>query len=267
MKPERIEFFDNVSLRFTPPTDLNDPFECKPIVKYKNPGKYIDLYIKGRLKIIPDLLMEQNPNLSRSEARKIARSGAKKIKQDFMRNKEANLALGRKDIMRNINKRIGILSLTEDPFNTSMWAHYAADGSGYAIEFDKSNRFFRRLPSDARDCGEITPVKYTDQPVEIEIEPDQSKIPYDLLFTKKKYWSNEREHRIIRELSKADQIDFESNIHLYRVPHEAVSAIIIGYVATDDLKNKIQQATQTWPNANDVKIKRVTIGASGLEYA
>ena len=77
----------------------------------------------------------------------------------------------------------------------------------------------------------------------------------------------EREHRIIRELSKADQIDFERNIHLYRIPHEAVSAIIIGYAATDDLKNKIQQATQTWPNANDVKIKRITIGASGLEYA
>lgn len=127
--------------------DLNDPFECKPIVKYKNPGKYIDLYIKGRLKIIPDLLMEQNTNLSRSEARKIAKSAAKKIKQDFMRNIEANLALGLEDIMRNINKRIGILSLTED------------------------------------------------------------------------------------------------------------------------LKNRIQQATQTWPNANDVKIKRITIGASGLEYA
>ena len=267
MPPERIEFFDNVSLRFTPPMDLNDPFECKPIVKYKNPGKYIDLYIKGRLKIIPDLLMEQNPNLSRSEARKIAKSAAKKIKQDVMRNIEANLALGLKDIMRNINKRIGRLSLTEDPFNTSMWAHYAADGSGYAIEFDKSNRFFRRLPSDVRGCGKIKPVKYTDKPIKIEIEPDQLKIPYELLFTKKKDWSNEREHRIIRELSQADQIDFERNIHLYRVPHEAVSAIIIGYAATDDLKNKIQQATQTWPNANDIKIKRITIGASGLEYA
>ena len=267
MAPERIEFLDNVSLRFTPPMDLNDPFECKPIVKYKNPGKYIDLYIKGRLKIIPDLLMEQNPNLSRSEARKIAKCSAKKIKQDFMRNIEANLALGREDIMRNINKQIGILSLTEDPFNTSMWAHYATDGSGYAIEFDESNRFFHRLPSDARDCGEITPVKYTDQPIEIEIEPDQSKIPYELLFTKKKYWSNEREHRIIRELYKADQIDFERNIHLYKVPFEAVSAIIIGYAATDDLINEIQQAIQSWPNANDVKIKRITIGTSGLEYA
>ena len=84
---------------------------------------------------------------------------------------------------------------------------------------------------------------------------------------KKKDWSYEREHRIIRELSKADQI--EENIHLYRIPHEAVSAIIIGYAATDDLISKIKQATQSWPNANDVKIKRVTISANGnsLEYA
>lgn len=146
-----------------------------------------------------------------------------------------------------------------------MWTHYAADGSGYAIEFDESNRFFHRLPSDARDCGEITPVKYTDQPIEIEIEPDQLKIPYELLFTKKKYWSNEREHRIIRELSKADQI--EKNIHLYKVPHKAVSAIIIGYAATDDLENKIQQSIRSWPNANNIEIKRVTIGANGLECA
>ena len=247
--------------------DLNDPFECIPIVNYKDPGKYIDLYIKGRLKIIPGLLMEQNPNLSRSEARKIAKAAAKEIKREFMRNIEADCARSREGIVRNMNKQIGILSLTEDPLNILMWAHYAANGSGYAIGLDESNRFFSRLPKDARDCGKITPVKYTDQPVEIEIEPDQSKIPYDLLFTKKKCWYYEKEHRIIRELSKADQIDFERNIHLYRVPHEAVSAIIIGYAATDDLKNKIQQATQTWPNANDVKIKRVIIGASGLEYA
>lgn len=267
MAPERIEFLDNVSLRFTPPMDLNDPFECKPIVKYKNPGKYIDLYIKGRLKIISDLLMEQDPNLVRAEAVKRAKSAAKKIKQDFMRNIEANLALGREGIMRNINKQIGILSLTEDPFNTSMWTHYATDGSGYAIEFDESNWFFHRLPSDARDFGEITPVKYTDQPIEIEIEPDQLKIPYELLFTKEKYWSNEREHRIIRELYKADQIDFERNIHLYKVPYEAISAIIIGYAATDDLENKIQQSIRSWPNANNIEIKRVTIGANGLECA
>ena len=63
----------------------------------------------------------------------------------------------------------------------------------------------------------------------------------------------------------ADQI--KGNIHLYKVPFEAVSAIIIGYTATDDLINEIQQAIQSWPNANDVKIKRVTIGANGLEYA
>ena len=247
--------------------DLNDPLECRPIVKYKNSAKYIDQYIKGRLKIIPDLLMKQDPNLVRPKVRKIAKSDAKKIKREFMRNIEAELALGLEGIMRNMNKYIGILSLTEDPLNSSMWVHYAANGSGYAIELDESNRFFSRLPNDARDCGKITPVKYTDKPIKVEIEPDQLKIPYDLLFTKKKYWSNEREHRIIRELSKADQI--EGNIHLYRIPHEAVSAIIIGYAATGDLINKIKQATQSWPNANDVKIKKVTIGANGnsLEYA
>ena len=63
----------------------------------------------------------------------------------------------------------------------------------------------------------------------------------------------------------ADQI--KGNIHLYKVPYEAISAIVIGYAVTDDLSNKIKQATQSWPNANDVKIKRVTIGTSGLEYA
>ena len=86
MTPEKIEFFDNVSLRFTPPMDLNDPFECRPILKYKNSVRYIDQYIKERLKITPDLLMKQHPNLSRSEARKIAKSAAKEMKRDFMRN-------------------------------------------------------------------------------------------------------------------------------------------------------------------------------------
>ena len=99
-----------------------------------------------------------------------------------MRNIEANLALSLEGIMRNMNKHIGILSLTEAPFNPSMWAHYAENGSGYAIEFDESNRFFSRLPNDAQDCGKIAPVKYTDKPIKIEIEPDQLKIPYDIFF-------------------------------------------------------------------------------------
>ena len=206
MKPERIEFFENASLRFTPPMDLNDPFECRPIVKFKDPEDYINQVIKRNLKNAPKLLMKRHPNLTYPEAVKAVKIAKKKMKQDFMQNIETELTHELEILMRNINKHIGILSLTEDPFNTSMWAHYASSGSGYAIELDESNQFFHRLPSDAQYCGEITPVKYTDQLIKIEFESTPSKINPDLLFTKKKYWSYEREHRIIQELSKADRV-------------------------------------------------------------
>ena len=245
--------------------DLNDPFECRPMVKFKDPEDYINQVIKRNLKNAPRLLMKRHPNLTYDEAVKAVKSAKKNMKQDFMQNIETELTHELEILMRNINKHIGILSLTEDPFNTLMWAHYASNGSGYAIEFDESNQFFHRRHNDAQDCGEITPVEYTNQPIKIEFEPSPPKINPDLLFTKKKYWSYEKEYRIVRELSKANQI--KGDIHLYRVPHEAVSAVIIGYAATDDLIDKIQQAIQSWPNANNIKIKRITIGANGLEYA
>ena len=263
MAPERIEFLDNVSLRFTPPMDLNDPLECRPAVDFKDPDDYIAQVIKRNLNVTPKLLMKRHSLLTRSQAVKAIKSAAKNMKRDFMQNIEKERIHEREIIMKQINNFIGVLSLTEDPFNILMWVHYASNGSGYAIEFDESNQFFHQLPSDARDCGEITPVKYTDQPVKIEFEPSRLEISHSLLFTKKKCWSYEKEHRIIRELSKADQI--KGKIHLYRVPYEAISAIILGYAATDDLLNKIKQAYQSW--SNDVEIRKLTIDSTGtLRY-
>lgn len=265
MAPERIEFLDNVSLRFTPPMDLNDPLECRPNVKFKNPDDYIEQIIKRNLEKTPSILMKKYPHLTHAEAVKVAKFVEKETRQEFTQNIETEPELEHSIIMENINKFIGILSLTGDPFNKSMWDRYASNGSGYTIEFDESNPFFYRRSNDRLGCGEIKPVTYTDQLIEVELESSGFNIPYDLLFTKKKCWSYEKEYRMIRELSMADQI--KGNIHLYKVPYEAVSAIIIGYAATDDLINKIQQSIRSWPNANNIKIKRVTIGANGLEYA
>ncbi|MEJ8827109.1 DUF2971 domain-containing protein [Variovorax humicola] len=41
------------------------------------------------------------------------------------------------------NRNVGVLSLTEDPINELMWAHYANSHSGFAVGLDMSNEFFQ----------------------------------------------------------------------------------------------------------------------------
>lgn len=47
-----------------------------------------------------------------------------------------------KTIHDGLGKKIGILSLTENPSNLLMWAHYANSNQGFVIAFDSSHEFF-----------------------------------------------------------------------------------------------------------------------------
>ncbi len=56
----------------------------------------------------------------------------------------------------------GILSLSETHNNALMWAHYCQNHSGYVIEFDAENVFFKQSEKNVYSVDLVSKVNYSD---------------------------------------------------------------------------------------------------------
>jgi hypothetical protein len=118
---------------------------------------------------------------------------------------------------------IGILSLTADPLNAAMWAHYAADHAGFVIHF--SGRAL--LGGLLRGCrqwelGWAWPIIYSDR--------QHSASTLDiaaLAYEKASEWAYEKEWRVVRFLQEATKI-LDQNIHLFRIEASTMRGVVLG---------------------------------------
>lgn len=110
----------------------------------------------------------------------------------------------------NARETIGLCSLSERPDNEHMWKEYAANDSGYCIEYDFGNDYqlsFMTLPvvySDIRNNNIVDVLIHMLLPEYIKavshnrISPDRSSY-LRLFLTKEERWSIEEEWRVIGE--------------------------------------------------------------------
>lgn len=165
-------------------------------------------------------------------------------------------------VMRVANRNVGILSLTDDPFNELMWAHYAGNHKGFVIGLDSESTFFRPKPGEPRMCGELMNVLYTDTTPVVYVEPGKLDIPKELFFVKTTKWAYEREWRMIKYLPMADEIleNDGKEIHLFEVPVDAVKELYIGTDATDarEIEDLVRKSA---PNVS-IKLVRVQRGGT-----
>lgn len=137
----------------------------------------------------------------------------------------------------------GILCLSEDKRNLLMWAHYAHMHSGFAIEFDTENEFFRMQhdvfgnpigsnPSATgvwRHEGVLLKVNYSDTRPEIVLSEMGS--GFDTLLTSKStHWAYEKEYRMMRKLH--GHYGDDNRLCLFNLPGGAISKIILGVNAS-----------------------------------
>jgi len=135
---------------------------------------------------------------------------------------------------------IGVFSLSATWNNGPMWAHYAANHTGFAIGFDSTNQFFNRRRSEHDEFYHLRQVLYTPPP------PPRSFSDLGeaatLFLTKHPDWSYEREWRMLPPLADAALTAgaAEDPIHLFTFPTAALSSVILGARASQDLRQKIQ---------------------------
>jgi hypothetical protein len=127
-----------------------------------------------------------------------------------------------------LNRRFGVLSLTEDCMNPDMWKKYSNALNGFCIGFD--GRVM--LEEIAGGGGQVTYVE--ELPV---IKPFIDPLIQNQLqaFNKEKKWAFEKEYRS----HKTWPVDADHATRNMRVPNEAFIELIIGEHVFDDTRQEL----------------------------
>jgi hypothetical protein len=124
---------------------------------------------------------------------------------------------------RERRNSFGVVSLSEDPLQLLMWAHYGEEHRGAAVEIELTHPAL--LPrSDGRDqYSDIRKVDYTQAKISGLPWPDTI---VKVLSTKSTDWSYEREWRLVRTLNLTRKA--EDGVHVVDFDMSAIRTVYLG---------------------------------------
>ena len=165
-------------------------------------------------------------------------------------------------LLEELNKTIGILSLTNSLTNQEMWLKYGQHGQGIAIAFDSTHDFFVKnnikkviydnhkrasitfyeniiringipIPNEYENADEVTKYYFKN------LDPDD--LFTRLFLTKNNRWKDEIELRIIFDLIDSDKDVINGNdlIALKYIPFESFTELVLGWAISQELTNEI----------------------------
>jgi hypothetical protein len=272
MIDERVDVLAGKRIRFSPVSALNDPFEFAPYydahaspeqalktvsdnrnyvaVKgltkiYKSRPDFqkvytLDDFIKTAIEKHPDILLELMANTTPQALEEV----------------NANMPDARKRRIELLNKNLGILCLTEEAANLLMWAHYTRDHTGFVIEFDGDHPYFadaRRVPTGIGCLGKVDYT--TKRPYSYYLADIEAK---ELYFVKSSEWKYEQEWRMLNLLSTADHVPIPG-VHLFDIPPQAISAIILGCRSSEKLACEVSKILKESPELSHVELRKAEL--------
>ena len=226
MPLERFESLRSGLIRFTPAGAFNDPFEM-PAFKAAEAEAVRQAGLAGLTKQTQDIMQGLT-------AGQIPRAAfilpiSYWLGQPAAPSPRQANPLPSEDAierLRRIDETFGILSLSGTADNLLLWAHYASEHRGLAVQIDIEDQTF--APSrDDRRFQLAGPVRYAPRRPLI---PETDEILFEHFFVKSQEWAYEQEFRIVRKLSSsvATIAGTPYPIHLFPVPPSAIRRVIFG---------------------------------------
>lgn len=170
---------------------LNDPFDGKRPYRFDNSGVDKKTYKKE---------LKKNNCF---EFNRLTKKEIDEMYRKFKSGKDWKSML--KYHTEFVNSTYGVMSLSESPTITPMWAHYGNNHSGIAIGF---NLF--ELQEIIK--GTIGRIIYTEEPIKIPFGNTEDVNRYlDLFFTKSPEWNYEQEIRILKSYFSNKKIKLNRN--------------------------------------------------------
>lgn len=222
-------------IRFSQPNSFNDPFEALPIWSLDGiTNDIIDRFFVGNTphqRSLPFDKARKFRAIKRALVKRMARENPDRLKRILTDG--AN---------RVASFDTGVLSLSASFEAGPMWAHYSNNHEGLCIGFDTSHRFFEHRMDNL-----VFRVEYVRKRPVVAISKLADATIGDAIYEKKdERWKYEEEYRIVRGSASAtccvgnDKRGYP--IHLFQVPAECVTQIIVGLRAT----NSVKAAASNW---------------------
>lgn len=281
----RTDVLRDLSLRFTQPSALNDPFELTPMFEQVMSEEKFGDTLEQSKGLIEDALCEQYKKLPAELRSRVSLENLISIVQanpSLVDHALSNVAPTFRSVIaafapqakamlaEAIQSKVGILSLSESADHPLLWAHYADSHKGLAIEFDVQHEYFDRRRSDKDELYHLRQVKYAERSsmgrTLFDLDGD------DLLATKNLSWSHEREWRMLAPLDAAEssrEINGEA-VYLFSVPALAITGVVLGARVADKVVDEVAELlrlehfrhTQLYRAALDMNRQIVTINKS-----
>lgn len=248
-------------IRFSPPQVFNDPFELKP-------------NIAGFTSIdgLANLSGEKNHQILESEYQGLPSFFKAVLPYDQfvaltekMLWPESGVQAGTQILAPYVRKALedrleaiaGLLCLTENHENLTMWAHYGESHQGMIVGFDASHPYFQNADGSAGAPYYLKPVIYCGSRPKLAWAGLKSE---DIFLVKGEDWKCEKEWRMFAQLDKAnsiEQIELEP-VHLFRYPRESVTKVIMGCRATPETIDQVKTAMASIPNLSRAELFKAT---------
>ncbi|WP_177409238.1 DUF2971 domain-containing protein [Pseudomonas sp. Irchel s3h9] len=231
LHPDRIDVLEACKICFASPLNLNDPFELKPPIRLYETEETmwatLDL-------LLPKMVEETFAGLPPAARALITKEQIESRARSQMLSKNGGIVSILRDLTpalhsrfkEEMEKKVGILCLTETPDDLLMWAHYACSHEGFVIEFDTESAFFNQRRSQKDDFRHLKPVQYST--VRPPLTFDNGNIT--AMLTKSEHWSYEREWRMMVDLSDStNTLSFHGKTyHLFEFPPSCITSVILG---------------------------------------
>lgn len=220
LNPHRADVIENLSIRFSQPSALNDPFEATALIEL---SQIVSFNFEQEFEA-----MVNEEGLDRNDPE------YQTLKEEVVAELEEHLAkiihpkkVG-DEIMERMEYAQGVLSLSRTKESLLMWAHYGDSHKGYALGFDENHEFFEVRDMMGRPTAPKN-VVYTTQRVQIDASRDDYREA--ILCTKSLEWAYEEEVRVFRTFGRKFS-DFERNtkgqIHLFPIPPDCIREVYFG---------------------------------------
>lgn len=163
-----------------------------------------------------------------------------------------------RNILKELNRSIGILCLSKNSDSLLMWAHYADQYAGAVIEFDGNNAFFD---------GQMD-VEYRSHRPKKDISAYLSQgapVPIAELCVKSDQWQYENEVRVVRYLAGCKDSGKSCRgfqVYTQGVPPDCIKGIILGERTSVEDQRKVWETIKN----TDIALSLAAVANWGYEF-
>lgn len=285
---ERIDILQDRHIRFTQPSEFNDPFELNPFFTAMTDDIFVEELLKGPgwdeenfEKLLEEAFIKKTKEyigvplsygLVREQAKIFIKQFLPLGKIMFRNILKLNGRETRNAILSKmrvaIDKTVGILCFTEMSDNLIMWAHYAQSHEGFVIEFDEKHKFFDQRSKTKELRGHLKKVQYLKERPQmmfydsrISEEENLDNWISKFIWNKSDYWEYEQEWRMIEVLSDCKnkiQKDFH-DIYLFPIPLDCITGIVLGCRMPEEKRNIFIELLKSDKLYSHIKLKQAVI--------